>query len=221
MAQVSAGITAVALVPLLVARWKQHLPAVAAAKTIASLGFLGVAFALPAGQEWFATATRVGLVLSFLGDLFLIGAARRWVMAGLVAFLLAHLAYVAAAAPLAAANPMRAAAVVGGFAVAALLVWRWIGVHARAKQMPGPAAAYVGMVSLSAASLVAAGVAAPDEPGRVLLLIGGPLLWVSDLAVARQRLMVDSFWNRAWGLPCYYAGQLCLAFAIGAVIPAR
>jgi uncharacterized membrane protein YhhN len=46
---------------------------------------------------------------------------------------------------------------------------------------------------------------------------GGALLfYCSDLAVARQRFVHESFINRAVGLPVYYLGQLLLALTIGA-----
>ena len=67
---------------------------------------------------------------------------------------------------------------------------------------------------LSLAALLGACAADPQAPGRLLLGAAGALWWVSDLAVARQRLMVDSIWNRVWGLPCYYAGQLLLAWSL-------
>jgi uncharacterized membrane protein YhhN len=60
-------------------------------------------------------------------------------------------------------------------------------------------------------------VAALSLPGRVgggwTFAIGASLFAVSDLAVARERFVADTFTNKAWGLPTYYAGQLCVAWA--------
>ncbi|RLE33354.1 MAG: hypothetical protein DRJ61_07425, partial [Acidobacteria bacterium] len=47
--------------------------------------------------------------------------------------------------------------------------------------------------------------------------IGASLFFLSDLAVARHRFVKAAFLNRAIGLPAYYAGQMLLALAIGAV----
>jgi uncharacterized membrane protein YhhN len=46
--------------------------------------------------------------------------------------------------------------------------------------------------------------------------VGAILFYLSDLAVARQRFVQQSFINRALGLPIYYLGQLLLAMTIGA-----
>jgi len=60
-------------------------------------------------------------------------------------------------------------------------------------------------------------VAALSLPGRVpggwTFAFGAALFAVSDLAVARERFVADTFTNKAWGLPTYYAGQLCMAWA--------
>jgi len=43
---------------------------------------------------------------------------------------------------------------------------------------------------------------------------GASLFYLSDLAVARQRFVQESFVNRAVGLPTYYLGQFLLALTI-------
>ena len=35
------------------------------------------------------------------------------------------------------------------------------------------------------------------------------------LAVARERFVVASFWNGAWGTPTYFVGQVVLALTVG------
>ena len=44
-----------------------------------------------------------------------------------------------------------------------------------------------------------------------LIVIGAMLFFVSDLAVAMQRIVAPGFPAYLWGLPLYYSGQLCLA----------
>jgi len=53
----------------------------------------------------------------------------------------------------------------------------------------------------------------------VLLTLSGlamfhpALFFLSDLFVAKD-LVDDDVWNRVWGLPLYYAGQLLMAWSI-------
>ena len=44
---------------------------------------------------------------------------------------------------------------------------------------------------------------------------GAAMFYLSDLAVARDRVVSSGFWNKAWGLPLYFGGQLFLAASIG------
>ena len=47
-----------------------------------------------------------------------------------------------------------------------------------------------------------------------LIAAGAMLFFVSDLSVAAQRIVEVDFPTFVWGLPLYYAAQLC--FAVGA-----
>ena len=51
-------------------------------------------------------------------------------------------------------------------------------------------------------------------PTRTCLVTGAALFFASDLAVARDKFVEQSFTNRAWGLPAYYAGQLLIAWSV-------
>lgn len=220
LARAATLITCVAVPALIWARLRERPLAVGLLKGLASAGFLAagllLAPAAPAAGA-FAWPVRAGLLLSFLGDLALVGRARRWVLMGLAAFLLAHLCYAAAVAPLAAEAPLRAGLVTLLGAAAGVAAGTWIVPHAG--DLRRPVTAYLVVVSLSGTALLAAGAASPSAPGRLLLAGAGALLWISDLAVARQRLMVDSPWNRVWGLPTYYAGQLLLVWSLPMVSP--
>lgn len=220
-----ASLVTVLAVPALVwARSTHRTGLTALSKTCASLGFLTAGLLLSPAEPRFGLAVRVGLGLAVVGDLLLIGRARRWVLGGLVAFLLAHLAYAAGALTLTA----RALASGGAGALASLgltvligslagrLAGRWI--LPRTGDLRGPVTAYLVVVSLSGTALIAVAATDPTGPGRWSIAAAGALLWISDLAVARQRLMVDSFWNRVWGLPTYYAGQLLLVWALPLVV---
>jgi uncharacterized membrane protein YhhN len=47
-----------------------------------------------------------------------------------------------------------------------------------------------------------------------LILAGALMFFLSDLSVALARLVHTDFPNYVWGLPLYYAGQLCLALSV-------
>jgi uncharacterized membrane protein YhhN len=169
-------------------------------KPIASAGFLvtGVAAYTP-GR--FATCILVGLVLGAIGDIALLF--ERGFIAGLVAFLLGHLAYtvgVAQVVPIDHWANLLALAPIAAAAIA--IVWLWP--HAGAMKLP--VAAYV----VAIVAMVIAAIALGDTR----FLIGAVLFFASDLAVARDKFVAPGVINRAWGLPAYYAGQLLIAMAI-------
>jgi len=148
-----------------------------------------------------------GLLLCAAGDLCLLN--DRGFTAGLLAFLLGHLAYVGAfstALP-PSAWPLPILAVVGAAGAAAV---RWLWPHLGRRR--APVLAYIAAISLMAwggLATAAAGALA------VRAAIGAVLFYLSDLAVARQRFVRPAFINRALGLPMYYLGQLLLALSIG------
>jgi uncharacterized membrane protein YhhN len=51
--------------------------------------------------------------------------------------------------------------------------------------------------------------------GRIMVVGGALLFYISDLFVARDRFIKKEFFNRFIGLPLYYAGQFILAFSVG------
>lgn len=165
-----------------------------------SLGFLAVPLTLGLGTSY-ARLVFAGLVLSALGDALLLSAARRAFLAGLAAFLAAHLAYAAAFAPLSSPSPWAAAAL----AAAAALVLRWLWPHVG--DMRIPVLAYA--AALSAMLWLALGV---PRPG---VRAGALLFYLSDLGVARDRFVRAGVANRLAALPLYYAGQYLLALSTG------
>jgi uncharacterized membrane protein YhhN len=214
---------AIACAVLVVAEWRGLATLRVVAKLVASAAFvaLGVrAFQLAghdggAGRVSFSNAIVAGLVLGAIGDACLLGAARRWFLAGLIAFLFGHLAYVAGIAMIEPAERWGGdagwlAAVpigVGGLALARL--WPRLG------SMRLPVIAYVATITaMVVAAIAAAHGSALPAPNRWRLVVGASAFFVSDLAVARDRFIAHSFSNKLWGLPAYYAGQLLLAWSI-------
>ncbi len=151
-----------------------------------------------------------GLVCSWFGDVLLISAKRAAFLAGLVAFLLGHVAYTVAFYD-------RGIDVMGGLlpvlalgVVAVGLVARWL-LPKVDPAMMRPVLAY--MVVITAMVAFAGGTVAAH--GGPLLLVGAVLFWLSDVSVATDRFAGGGFINRVWGLSFYYGAQLLLALSSG------
>lgn len=204
-AVIATGVACFALVELLLA---DMLNAAAAAKLLASSGFILVAIFSGALQSRYGKVLLVGLALSFFGDAFLIGESRLAFLSGLGAFLLAHIAYVAAFSvvginwrcAIAAALPI--IGIAAGVAI-------WLAPHTP-EDMVIPVGLYILVISVmlvSAFGTQRTGVSS-------LILIGALLFFLSDLSVASLRLVQTDFPTYVWGLPLYYAGQLCFALSV-------
>jgi uncharacterized membrane protein YhhN len=169
-------------------------------KALASAGFLLLAglCLVPDGHGLLVLAA---LALSAAGDLCLLGRRQAVFLAGVGAFLLAHLAYAAAFAP--RSHPWPAAA--AGLVVLGVLVVRWLWPHLGPLRLPVIAYA----AAITAMLVLALGVGDP----RVRL--GAALFYLSDLTVARDRFVAPGRWNALLGLPLYYAAQLLLASTAG------
>jgi uncharacterized membrane protein YhhN len=217
--------SALACALLVAAEWRRMAALRITAKLVASAMFVAVGVhALEAGHDvaharfaesMFAESMFAGLVLGAIGDACLLAAGKRWFLAGLGAFLLGHLAYVAGIAMIepAARWPGDAgwlAVAPAGVGLAALAVlWPRLG------SLRLPVIAYVTTISVMViAAIAAARGAALPEPNRHRLVIGASLFFVSDLAVARERFVSRNFTNKLWGLPAYYSGQLLIAWSI-------
>ena len=190
-----------------------RLPAAAAAKLVASSGFLATGISAGALRHRFGRIVFAGLVLSLCGDLFLIGPSQRFLLLGLASFLLAHIVYITAFVSygqdrkwaLVAAAPAVAAAVAVG---------AWLEPHV-SSSLAAPVQVYTAAITLMVITAVGArGAGAPR-----LIVAGALMFFVSDLSVAMQRIIETDFPTIIWGLPLYYAGQTCLA--LGAALRDR
>ncbi|MEY2667714.1 MAG: hypothetical protein RJA59_352 [Pseudomonadota bacterium] len=166
-----------------------------------SAGFVAVGVARSSGDPY-SRWILLGLVLSAAGDAFLLSDERRAFLGGLGCFLLAHLAYAAAFAPL--SRPGLPALAGIALATAAVLAWLW----PRLGSMRIPVVGYA--VAIGLMLWLASGV------HRALVPVGALLFWLSDLTVAKRRFGPRSPLDRAVGWPLYFAGQYLLAFSLGA-----
>ncbi len=201
-----AGVSAAALLVVLIAeRIGWHL-GVWMGKPLASLGFVAAAISGGALEHPYGRAITAGLVLAFAGDVLLIPRRRPAVFrAGVLSFLAGHLAYCAAFAIVGLDARWLIAAVVV-LAAAAVPIVRWLAPHLP-RDMRAAALAYVVVISL----MVATAAAAVGAGGEGIILIGAIAFYLSDLSVARDRFVTPAFYNRLWGLPLYYAAQFVLA----------
>jgi uncharacterized membrane protein YhhN len=173
-------------------------------KTAASLGFVALGAAGMGRGDPVAAWLVGGLALCALGDVLLIS--DRSFDAGVIAFLLGHVAYIVAfhqARPMADWDLRLAAPpALVGFAAE---VWLWPHLGSRRPAVT----AYIVVIS----TMVWGALTAAPVLGAALT-VGAVLFFLSDLAVARQRFVTPEFLNRAVGLPMYYAGQVLVALSV-------
>lgn len=168
-----------------------------------------IALAWPRGRgqpllrRWILT----GLACSLAGDVALLWPQQGF-LPGLLSFLLAHLAYLAAftrVQPLAARRaPFVAYAAVAGAVLAAL----WPGVPAALRL---PVIAYVLCLASMAAQATVLWRCAPADGATRRLALGGALFVASDALLATDRFAQALPWASLWILPPYWLAQACIA----------
>lgn len=169
-------------------------------KPVASAAFVAAGFAAGALEHPLGGPLLVALVLGALGDVLLIPKDKKPVfIAGIGAFLLAHLAYAAMFLMMGVEVLWLALALVGAGAIA-WFVWRWLSARVDGA-MRVAVMAYIAVITVMVA--LAFGVA---ESGW-LAVLAAVTFWLSDLTVARHRFVKAEAVNRLVGLPLYYAAQ--------------
>jgi uncharacterized membrane protein YhhN len=179
-------------------------------KPVASTLFLGVALASSALESSYGTWIFAGLVFSWLGDVLLIPKDQATTFkAGILSFLLAHVAYAVAFITLGqqATSLLTGALMVS---VAALVLANRIR-EAVPPDLSRMVLAY--MVVISIMLMLASG--ASGAVSIPWIFIGALLFYLSDLAVARERFFEDAFVNKLFGLPTYYLAQVILGLTCG------
>lgn len=155
-----------------------------------------------------------GLALCAVGDVALIRRERSWFLAGLVAFLLGHVAYTMAFNTRASLLSLHAVPMA---AIAVVSIGLFLYFRPHLGKMLWPAAAYIVVITLMLISAMAVAAGEGDSIGPGLLVpLGATLFYASDITVARDRFMPGvGFANRVYGLPLYYVAQFLFAFSIG------
>jgi uncharacterized membrane protein YhhN len=198
----------IAVLGLLWAEWRGVRTARAVCKTVASTAFMTVAFAAGALDTPYGQLILLALALSWWGDVLLLAQRSAVFLAGLGAFVLAHVAYAVAFAgqPLHGGALLAGAALMVGVGAIVLRVF-W----PRLKPLYRVAVpAYV--VAIGAMCTLAIGAGAGS--GAWWLPVAALAFAASDISVARDRFIGHAFANKLWGLPLYYAAQLVLAASV-------
>jgi len=140
--------------------------------------------------------------------MFLLGTSRQLFLAGLVSFLLAHIAYVIAFSIHGLNDKWSLTAFVPVAAIS-VFVTVWLTPY-----LPGdmivPVRTYTFVISL----MVIMAFGAKGAGGPLLIPAGATLFYFSDLSVAAGQFIEPTFPNYVWGLPFYYTGQLLLALSV-------
>jgi uncharacterized membrane protein YhhN len=178
-------------------------------KPLAAAAYVWAALAWGALESTYGRWLLAGLVLCWWGDVLLIPRQRRaWFRAGILAFLVGHLAYIAAFLHL---RIGLLGLVMGNLMAAALvwLVWSWLG-----PRLPSDYRRLVAVYVIVICAMLVAAFAAADGVDRWAIALGATFFALSDVSVARDRFVTKAFVNRAWGLPLYFAAQLILASTV-------
>jgi len=197
-----------AVAGLLLAEWRAWPATRALCKASASAAFVALALSLHALDSSLGRWMLLAGGLSWLGDVCLLSGSSVFFLAGLGSFLLAHLAFGAAFAtgPLDGRALLVGLLLMGGVGALAL---RWLWPHLRGAYRTA-VASYV----LAIMAMCALAGARASALGAWPVALGALAFAASDLAVARERFISASGWNKAWGLPLYYAAQLVLTWSI-------
>ena len=202
----SSTFLATAVAALLWAELKSSRLGIWLTKPVTSTLFVITALLAGALDSFYGRLILLGLLLSWLGDVFLIPKRQLFFIAGLGCFLLAHVAFSAAflLQPL-EVLPLTLATI--ATVVAAIIILRWLWPHLSHNFRP---AVVSYLVAISLMVVLASGTMAAVGPA---LVIGAVMFAVSDIFVARERFVLPSVANKLWGLPLYYAAQLIFALS--------
>lgn len=181
--------------------------AAACAKLVASTAFIALAIQVGALRSGYGRFVFLGLVFSWIGDTLLIGKTQAFFLAGLAAFLLAHAAYIAAFV-VKGINTRWAMTAAVPIALLAMIVSAWLAPNL-SPTLVLPVRIYMALISL----MVIAAIGTRGRDASILILAGALLFFMSDLSVAALRLVQTEFPTYVWGLPLYYAAQVCLAIS--------
>ena len=177
-------------------------------KLSASTGFITMSIVSGAFQSRYGKTIFVGLVFSWFGDAFLLGSGQNFFLFGLVSFLLAHVLYCAAFFN----HGFSKKWVVRSLAIivpSCIVVLSWLLPNVETAML-GPVVAYIVVITV----MVMLAFGCIGAGGTRAIGIGAVLFYLSDISVAHGQFIESDVPMYVWGLPCYFGGQLFLAFSV-------
>ena len=167
---------------------------------------MALAWLLHADAVSYGQQLLIGLVLCLVGDVLLLGDSPRAFLAGLVAFLLGHVAYIAAFRRVPMAEPIWAGIILVALVVAFVLWARLIPTMQRSWRDGGPLVLYAVVLGLMAVLGWAT--------GHLLVAIGGTLFLVSDAVLAYNRFERPLPHGRLIVMVTYHVAQFCIVWGL-------
>lgn len=191
----------------------ENLRGIVPTKTLLSSLFIIAILIQPQHIHRYYQFLLVGLVFCLFGDVSLAFPREKLFLVGLIAFLLGHVFFIFGFFHV--ANP-------GAWTLAGsiMIIFVSSGIYLRLKPHLGsmnlPVLLYIALIVVMLSGAWSVFVDSElTMSGRIMVIGGALLFYISDLFVARDRFIKKEFLNRFIGLPLYYAGQFILAFSVG------
>jgi uncharacterized membrane protein YhhN len=169
-----------------------------------------LAFTRPGRDAGYTAWILAGLALSMVGDVVLMFSGRRALLGGLLAFLLAHVAYTLV---FTLYNRFQRSDLITGAVLLGIAAAVYLYLAPGLDRMKVPVAVYILIICLMVNR--AWSTLFGDTFGRTaawLVAAGAFLFWISDLMLGINRFRRPFSWNRI-SLGFYYAGQLLIALS--------
>jgi uncharacterized membrane protein YhhN len=175
-------------------------------KPLVMVALIAVALTIDPSSDFARAMLVIGLLLSLVGDVCLMVPADLFV-AGLAAFLVAHVFYVIALIALG----VSIGALIVGIALmglVAVVIGRRIvqGAASTDAALAGPVAAYIAVISVMVASAIGT--------GRFFAIVGALLFGLSDSVLGWTRFIADLPRGRVIVMVTYHLGQIGLVLAL-------
>jgi uncharacterized membrane protein YhhN len=191
------------------AEWNSRRDISWLAKTAASTSFVILAIVGGAAETHYGRLVLAALCLSWVGDMLLLSLKVEYLLGGITAFLVAHIAFGTAFATRDLGVEWFFVALVI-LSTGAFLLLRWL-VNYLDRFNRIAVTLYLIAITLMTSLAIAASAGSSDP----IIAVGAVLFAVSDISVARDRFVKRSIVNKVWGIPLYYIAQLLFALSVG------
>jgi uncharacterized membrane protein YhhN len=201
-------VSLVAVVCYLIADTKEHAKGRILGKMLASTMFLALAILSGASQSLFGQVMMAAFLFSWLGDLFLLSREQKWFLAGLVSFLIAHVAFTAAfyQRGIITEGLLLPAMVT---ILASVLISYWLLPKVN-KDMKVPVVIYIAAIIVMVICAFGTHLHKADSA----IPLAACIFMASDILVARDQFVKEGLTNRRIGAPLYFIAQMIFALTV-------